>query len=292
MSKCLGLKHAEYDGSVKSWIEHIHPEDRQRVLDNIQQARATGRNYVFKYRPLTHDGSERWITTTGTYHKDTRGSFTGAYGVSWDSTDAEIAVRNLKLSEELFRVLSNSAPIGIFRSDLNKNLIYVNPALAAFNRVNESQLLGRKWMRFVHPDDRALLEGGDLHSTDPEAQDHYEHRLLLADGTVRLMHSRAVPLHDQTGKIIGKVGTVDDVTEQRRLLEDLKQAKQRAEIANRAKDVFLANVSHELRTPLNGVLGGVLGMSDLLLDSGLNEEQFEMAEIVRDSAGGLLSVVQ
>jgi CheY-like chemotaxis protein len=80
---------------------------------------------------------------------------------------------------------------------------------------------------------------------------------------------------------------VDDITVQRQMMQDLTQAKEAAEVANRAKDLFLANVSHELRTPLNGVLG----MSELLVEAGLTGEALEMAETVRDSARGLLSVV-
>jgi PAS domain S-box-containing protein len=287
LEEMLELDHETYDGSVDGWLKHVHPDDRQMIVDRIEEARCTGKNYTFKYRPLTSDGSERWITTTGTYRKDESGQFAGAHGVSWDSTASELAARKLSLSEQLFRVLSDAAPIGIFRTDMNGALIYANPSLGRYHQVPEQALLGFGWVRHIHPDDKDALMASIEEVTKARKPGEYEHRLLRDDGTVRWMHARTSPLWDQDGVFVGKVGTVDDITHQRQMLDDLQRAKNSAEVANRAKDMFLANVSHELRTPLNGVLG----MSDLLLESGLKPDQFEMAEIVRDSARGLLSVV-
>ncbi len=75
--------------------------------------------------------------------------------------------------------------------------------------------------------------------------------------------------------------------DRKQILEELQFARAAADLANRAKDVFLANISHELRTPLNGVLG----MTDLLLDSDLTADQREMVEIARTSGESLLRVV-
>jgi CheY-like chemotaxis protein/nitrogen-specific signal transduction histidine kinase len=92
---------------------------------------------------------------------------------------------------------------------------------------------------------------------------------------------------DRNGHQSGSVGTIDDITDRKKALHDLHEAKEAAELASNSKDIFLTNVSHELRTPLNGVLG----MIELLLDSELDPEQRQMAEIARDSGTSLLNVV-
>ena len=283
----LGLNHKTFDGSMEQFLQNVHPDDRSTLLNAIAESMHSNKNYRAKYRVSKPDGSERWITSTGTYQKDAEGRFAGAYGVSWDCTASELAASKLRMSEQLFRVLSETAAIGIFQTDDRANIVYANPKLSAINGVPEKALLGHGWLQFIHPEDRDRLKAEISDATRKLVTAEFEHRILSPDGTVRWVHVQSVPLTDQHGKLVSKVGTLNDVTQMRQMVDDLKRAKDAAEVANRAKDLFLANVSHELRTPLNGVLG----MSDLLLDTGLNAEQLEMAEIMRQSARGLLSVV-
>jgi signal transduction histidine kinase/DNA-binding response OmpR family regulator len=92
---------------------------------------------------------------------------------------------------------------------------------------------------------------------------------------------------DASACITGFLAVAVDITKQRQIHEALQAAKEAAESASRAKSDFLANMSHEIRTPLNGVIG----MTGLLLDTPLREDQREFAEIARSSGESLLAVL-
>ncbi|EPX83026.1 hybrid sensor histidine kinase/response regulator [Salipiger mucosus] len=85
----------------------------------------------------------------------------------------------------------------------------------------------------------------------------------------------------------GRVGLRIDITDMKRTQEELDQARQRAEIASRAKSTFLANMSHEIRTPMNGVVG----MAELMMETDLTEEQRLYTQTIRNSGEALLAII-
>jgi PAS domain S-box-containing protein len=202
-------------------------------------------------------------------------------------SNRKLADRELRDSEELFRGLSVSCPVGIFRADLNGNVTYANPRTSDIWGMTEGELLGLGWTSRVHPDDLGVLVEGWVAASNADQNYSLEYRLLFPDGSLRWIHGRSAVVHDKDGRSTGTVGTVDDITDRRRFQKELQDAKEAAEQANRAKDFFLANVSHELRTPLNGVLG----LTDVLLETPLTAEQRDLAETVRSSGQTLLNVV-
>jgi two-component system sensor histidine kinase/response regulator len=107
------------------------------------------------------------------------------------------------------------------------------------------------------------------------------------NGSFRFLEGSAVAILDDAGTVAGWRGVDHDVTESRRLQEDLQVATAAAEAASRAKSEFLANMSHEIRTPMNGIIG----MVELLLGTSVSPEQRDYLELVRNSADRLLEVI-
>jgi signal transduction histidine kinase len=95
------------------------------------------------------------------------------------------------------------------------------------------------------------------------------------------------PIKDNNGKITHLLVTQEDVTEKKKNLEELILAKEKAEEANRVKNVFLANMSHELRTPLIGILG----YSEMLANELIQPEKLEMAKGIIRSGNRLLNTL-
>jgi two-component system sensor histidine kinase/response regulator len=95
------------------------------------------------------------------------------------------------------------------------------------------------------------------------------------------------PLLDDANQCIGSIAVARDVTQHKRSAEALRQAREAAEAANHAKSSFLARMSHEIRTPMNGVLG----MTELLLETGLTSNQRKYAETVQRSGQNLLGII-
>ena len=92
----------------------------------------------------------------------------------------------------------------------------------------------------------------------------YETRAMTKAGREIDIEVAAAPLHDEASRVVGKICVAHDVTQRKRAQEELHAAREAAEAANEAKSTFLARMSHEIRTPMNGVLG----MTELVLDSG------------------------
>ena len=206
---------------------------------------------------------------------------------------------SLERSEAKFRSLSESSPAGIFLADISGRHVYSNSKWLQMTGLTPGDSLGEGWMRALHPDDRAGVVQLWQQCVRERKEYSQEFRLVTPQGEVHWVSCRAAlipaepPAKDENGDPIeseetgGYVGTMRDITEYKRVEEELRQAKAEADAAVKAKSEFLAKMSHEIRTPMNGVIG----MVNLLLDTPLGTQQREYADAIRRSAESLLLLI-
>lgn len=164
--------------------------------------------------------------------------------------------RAAALSESLaqFQALSEGSPLGIFHTDAKGRLDYANPAWIAIAGCDYHDVEAIR--AAVHPDDVAGLAGRWHNCLKDAVELRAEFRYVHKDGTVVPCATRAMPLQDATGQLVGFVGTVEDMTERRRADEvarrDQAQANEieRLEELNAFRTNFINTAAHELRTPL------------------------------------------
>jgi two-component system sensor histidine kinase/response regulator len=200
----------------------------------------------------------------------------------------EVSQRRVELqnSEEMFRSLSGASPVGIFLDGLG-SCIYSNKRLGEIYGVPSESIIGKGWLHNIHPDDRERIVRDGLTALREDREIALQYRIVTPSGAIRWVSTRTARLPSRKEQQAVFVGTVDDITDRKRLEEELARGRDTALEAARLKSEFLSNMSHEIRTPLNGVIG----MSGLLLDTQLNAEQRDFAETIRSSSDALLTIV-
>ncbi|NQZ32890.1 MAG: response regulator [Oceanospirillaceae bacterium] len=172
-------------------------------------------------------------------------------------------------------------------TDLKGTILYVNDKFIQISGYAEHELLGQKH-RLLNSNNQSKSYWQEMHKT-VLAGDVWcdEVRNKTKDGQYYWVDTTIVPNFNAEKQVDGFTSIRTDVTEQKENLAKLVIAKELAEVASHSKADFLANMSHEIRTPMNGVIG----MTNLLLETELSVDQHKLANTVKSSAVGLLSII-
>lgn len=233
------------------------------------------------------DGSSFIADSTVTSIQNAAGQPVGFLKVIHDVTEAQQKQIELHESRELFRSLSASAPVGIYRTDTAGKCIFVNDRWCNLSGLSVAESMGAGWSLALHPDDipRIFAAWDDL--VTGRALFNETFRFRHRDGKEVWVVGTAIEIAAPDGTVAGYVSTVTDISTLKAIELDLTQARDVAEKANAAKSDFLANMSHEIRTPMNAVIG----LTQLLLDTPLNVRQRDYLEKLGDSSHALLRIL-
>ncbi len=181
----------------------------------------------------------------------------------------------------------DSASDWIYTVDRSGRITSFNAAGEGITGYSAPEALNLPFTRMVHPGDLPAFQ--DYAALAPIASREaltQQFRVQRRDGTEVWVEAKSRPVRQPDGSYQW-LGVARDISKRRQIEEELKQAKQTAEQTAQAKSEFLANMSHEIRTPMNGVIG----MTNLLLDTPLNQEQRDFTDTIRNSAEALLTVI-
>ncbi|MBM3465082.1 MAG: response regulator [Armatimonadetes bacterium] len=203
----------------------------------------------------------------------------------------QLKARVRELEEEL-RIKSlhlDLATDGVWDWNFDTNYEYMSPRFWLMFGLDPAEKPHHPsaWQDLIHPEDQKAAV--DLVTTHIEEGVPYtlDVRYRHADGHWVWVICRGQAIQDASGRFYRMLGCHQDITRLKEVEEALRQAKEAADVANRAKSEFLAVMSHEIRTPMNGVLG----MLGLMLDTRLDDEQRELAHLAYGSAEALLAVI-
>jgi len=196
--------------------------------------------------------------------------------------------RCLQEREEKYRQLYESIRDAYVQIDMAGNIRETNPAFQEMLGYTHEELICLT-SKYLTPEQWHDFEAAIIQEEIIPAGSSriYEKEYIRKDGTVFPVEHRFFLLQDHTHQPVAMWAIVRDITDRKQVEENLVIAKAQADAANRAKSEFLANMSHEIRTPMNGVIG----MTGLLLDTELDDEQRRYAEIVCSSGNALLCLI-
>jgi PAS domain S-box-containing protein len=277
----LGYTRAE---AKQMWLSQvIHPDHLQRSIALFQRIMGGEVMHNVDVDIVTKDG--RTISVMGSSHRRMRaGVPVGTNSISSDVTERRAAERRIAESHTLVQAVLNSTSFMIVACDTVGIITGLNPPAARVLGTTEADAVGRLYVDalFVRVDFDEIVR-----AARETGRDEREWTLKRHDGTTFPAFVSISVLRDAGGIHTGFAVVASDITVRKAAEQALVRATLEAEQASRAKGEFLANMSHEIRTPMSAVIG----LTGLLLDTSLNDEQLEFVETIRASGDSLLTII-
>ncbi|MEB2848064.1 PAS domain-containing protein [Endobacterium cereale] len=267
---------ASGSGSVSSrqtYAELIHPDDKERIATEFQNAFNSGAAIRTKGRLLRKDGQFRWLDSRVEPLRDEAGTIIRWYGVSIDIEDEVKAQTALRESERYLQHMIDTVPVGIVLSNNDAQPVYVNKRLNDNNGVHVDHDDRSVDMRIspsirdlVHPDDKEAVESRWATAQRKGNSFAMRYRQRRADGVYRWIEDRSEPFKDDDGNILQWYGVNLDVDDEVKAQAALRLADERLARASRMVSLSELSISiaHDLNQPLQSVASNVTAFKNWL----------------------------
>ncbi|HOO44587.1 MAG TPA: PAS domain S-box protein [Deltaproteobacteria bacterium] len=233
------------------------------------------------------DGQERIIEYKNSVINDSQGTPVGIRGSGRDLTERIRYEKKITESEEKYRTILDNMEEGYYELNTKGRFLFFNDAFSRMLGYTKEELWNIDNRNLVCIDDRQkVFRSFNTVYKTAKSTKFLDLKLMTKDQTPCFVEMSVSLIKDLNGKPLGFRGIARDVTE-RKHIESLQKEKAAAEAANQAKSAFLANMSHEIRTPLNAIIG----LTDLTMNTDLDEKQHDFLSKINLSAHSLLDVI-
>ncbi len=256
----------------QGWSKAIHPEDSALVFAEWAKSIEENRPFKLEYRFRSPQGVETWVIGESQALYDSNSQLIGYLGAIQDITEKRATLNQLQ------RMIAET-PVAMAMFDKNMRYIAYSKTWLTDHQIKDEIIVGKSHYE-LFPDVPERLRLLHQRCLNGEILSNPEEIFVKADGSKQYIHWAVHPWYDQHGNIGGMVKVTSGI-------DELVTARELALSAVKLKSEFLANMSHEIRTPINGVIG----MTGLLLDTILTEQQRDFADSVKRSGENLLTVI-
>jgi PAS domain S-box-containing protein len=271
-------------------MEFIQPDHVEIVLGE-SAFRKKGKKTTYELGIITADGEKRYILVTATPHYNQEKQLTGTFGIFRDITESKKASELLKEKQFWLTESQRVGRIGSYNFDILNNTWSSSEVLDdIFGLSHDEEKTFGTWLRIIHPEHRSMIEKYFLEEVIGKKQKFVKEYKIkrINDDAVRWVCGNGELSFDESGEPVKMIGTIVDITDRKKVEEDLINAKDKAEENNKLKTAFLNNISHEIRTPMNAIIG----FSGFLNEPNLQPEKRNyFTQIICNASNQLLSII-
>jgi PAS domain S-box-containing protein len=200
------------------WWTHS-PALQSQLQQGIDRA-ATGELVRFEAKHFLADGSFVIVDFSLSPIFDDTGKVIMLIPEGRDITERKRIEAALQASQSRYRALVTTAPVGIYQTDAEGNIIFVNQQGLELLGLPLNEVLGRGWANALHPDDRAVVSAQWERAVSAQREFAAECRFVTPQGRTNWVYSKAIGIHDESGNLTGYIGTIVDITERKYLEQD------------------------------------------------------------------------